>query len=140
MQCNHCRFFSIFFSNYRSGDGRILIASSTDGYCSVITFSDDEIGTPYREESQETLESGVGTTQESQSDFTQSTPHSAQTPISDIEPIWSTQESAVVDLSDSPVPLMQSSQGCTTPSSKVGRRVQLVTLSSPKSKKKLINE
>lgn len=31
----------------RSGDGRLLIASSTDGYCSIISFGDRELGIPY---------------------------------------------------------------------------------------------
>lgn len=35
------------FCNFRSSDGRILMVSSTDGYCSVITFSEGELGTVY---------------------------------------------------------------------------------------------
>ncbi|KAI5733217.1 hypothetical protein M8J76_009076 [Diaphorina citri] len=30
-----------------SSDGKVLIASSTDGYCSIISFGDNEIGIPY---------------------------------------------------------------------------------------------
>lgn len=35
------------FCTFRSSDGRILMVSSTDGYCSVITFSEGELGTVY---------------------------------------------------------------------------------------------
>lgn len=31
----------------RSSDGRILVASSTDGYCSLVSFAKGELGTPY---------------------------------------------------------------------------------------------
>ncbi|XP_071440014.1 chromatin assembly factor 1 subunit B [Hetaerina americana] len=31
-----------------SSDGRILVVSSTDGYCSVITFTEGELGIPYK--------------------------------------------------------------------------------------------
>ncbi|KAG8228393.1 hypothetical protein J437_LFUL003865 [Ladona fulva] len=33
-----------------SSDGRILVVSSTDGYCSAITFNEDELGVPYKPE------------------------------------------------------------------------------------------
>ncbi len=32
-----------------SADGRVLIVASTDGYCSVITFADQELGIPVDE-------------------------------------------------------------------------------------------
>lgn len=32
---------------YRSSDGKMLIASSTDGYCSIVTFSEGELGNVY---------------------------------------------------------------------------------------------
>lgn len=32
---------------YRTADGRMLIVSSTDGYCSLITFDEGELGTVY---------------------------------------------------------------------------------------------
>lgn len=31
----------------RSSDGRILVVSSTDGYCSLVSFAKGELGTPY---------------------------------------------------------------------------------------------
>ncbi len=31
----------------RSSDGRIIVISSTDGYCSIVTFSEGELGKPY---------------------------------------------------------------------------------------------
>jgi len=32
-----------------SDDGRLLVVSSTDGYCSLVSFSEGELGTPYKE-------------------------------------------------------------------------------------------
>ncbi|BFZ18326.1 hypothetical protein BsWGS_21365 [Bradybaena similaris] len=32
-----------------SGDGKTLIISSTDGYCTIVTFEDNELGVPYKE-------------------------------------------------------------------------------------------
>jgi len=37
---------------FRSSDGRILVVSSTDGYCSIVTFSPEELGRPYTGPSQ----------------------------------------------------------------------------------------
>lgn len=34
--------------NIRSSNGRILVVSSTDGYCSIITFNEGELGEPYQ--------------------------------------------------------------------------------------------
>jgi len=31
----------------RSHDGQILVVSSTDGYCTLVTFSPDELGVTY---------------------------------------------------------------------------------------------
>lgn len=36
------------FVGLRSSDGRILVVSSTDGYCSIVTFSEGELGKPYQ--------------------------------------------------------------------------------------------
>ena len=32
---------------FRSADGRILVVASTDGYCSIITFDQAELGVAY---------------------------------------------------------------------------------------------
>lgn len=32
----------------RSNNGRIIVISSTDGYCSIVTFTEEELGTPYK--------------------------------------------------------------------------------------------
>ena len=32
---------------FRSDDGLILVVSSTDGYCSLVSFAEGELGTPY---------------------------------------------------------------------------------------------
>ena len=39
------------FIIFRSDDGRILIASSTDGYCSIIHFQKGELGQEYKKQS-----------------------------------------------------------------------------------------
>lgn len=39
------------FITFRSSDGRILIASSTDGYCSIINFQKGELGEEYKKQS-----------------------------------------------------------------------------------------
>ena len=40
----------IKFTIFRSCDGNMLVVSSTDGFCSVIKFLPDEIGTVYSDE------------------------------------------------------------------------------------------
>ena len=35
------------YTSCRSSDGRILVMSSTDGYCSLVSFAEGELGTPY---------------------------------------------------------------------------------------------
>ena len=54
MQCkgtsNGARLINIDSSNclyFRTSDGQMLIVSSTDGYCSCITFNDGELGSIY---------------------------------------------------------------------------------------------
>ncbi|CAH1154758.1 unnamed protein product [Phaedon cochleariae] len=46
-----------------SGDGSMLVASSTDGFCALITFEKDELGIPYskEEELEEEVENAVET-------------------------------------------------------------------------------
>lgn len=40
--------FSLFlYALCRSSDGHILAVSSTDGYCSLVSFAEGELGTPY---------------------------------------------------------------------------------------------
>lgn len=45
----------MFYISFRSYDGRILVVSSTDGYCSLISFAEGELGTPYREKIEENI-------------------------------------------------------------------------------------
>ena len=49
------QYFLLIFHSYkinifRSCDGNMLVVSSTDGFCSVIKFMPDEIGTAYSDE------------------------------------------------------------------------------------------
>ena len=41
-------FLNVFLC--RSSDGCTLVTSSTDGYCTIVTFTEGEIGTPYIDE------------------------------------------------------------------------------------------
>ena len=40
----------------RSNDGKILAISSRDGYCSLVTFDDNELGIPYNQTASEVIE------------------------------------------------------------------------------------
>ena len=43
----------LFFYHFRSTDGTTLVVSSTDGYCTIVTFDEGELGKPYVETSSE---------------------------------------------------------------------------------------
>lgn len=45
---NYFRVLISFLISYRSSDGQILIASSSDGYCSIIHFEEGELGKTYK--------------------------------------------------------------------------------------------
>lgn len=44
---SHKRYKTCTIFLYRSSNGRILVVSSTDGYCSIIDFSENELGRVY---------------------------------------------------------------------------------------------
>lgn len=96
---------------FRSLDGLLLIVSSSDGFCSIISFSKEELGIPYYSEIQmmETEESVLEDIDE--------------VPIKDIE------------LKIKPREDEKEKNDFSEPHTK--KRVQLVTLSSPKNKKYL---
>ncbi|XP_028399903.1 chromatin assembly factor 1 subunit B-like [Dendronephthya gigantea] len=48
-----------------SGDGRILAISSRDGYCSLVTFDDNELGVPYSQTAREIIENSTVPAKES---------------------------------------------------------------------------
>lgn len=56
-------FSSLFFSTFsavhvcgcRSQDGRLLVVSSTDGYCTLVSFDAGELGTEYEHSTCEVL-------------------------------------------------------------------------------------
>jgi len=43
----------------RSNDGSMLVVSSTDGYCSLVQFSDNELGAPYKLTVKEVLDKPI---------------------------------------------------------------------------------
>lgn len=45
--------FYLIYNCFRSNDGKILVISSTDGYCSIIVFADGELGVVYDSTKQE---------------------------------------------------------------------------------------
>lgn len=93
----------------RSSDGLLLIVSSSDGFCSIISFSKEELGKPFTDNTlvnaMETEESFV----QEDNEEVLNTPNK-ETPKEEVK--------QAVDFSE--------------PTKK---RIQLVTLSSPKSKK-----
>lgn len=101
----------------RSSDGQLLIVSSSDGFCSIISFTKEELGVMYKDntkvEPMEILESVV---QECSDD--------TELPIitSPLQKERKNEEKQIIDCSEAP------------PTKK---RVQLVTLSSPKNNKYL---
>lgn len=112
---NYCCLIYIKFF-FRSSDGLLLIVSSSDGFCSIVSFSEGELGVPYTDNTKivvtETEESMV-------LDDIEDVPNNDQlTPPEKIKP---KDEKPTADYSE---PLTK-------------KRVQLVTLSSPKTKKYL---
>jgi len=96
----------------RSPDGQLLIVSSSDGFCSIISFSKEELGTLYTDNS--------------------------KIEMMDTEEIFiqeNIEEKLIKSTSeDSPLKIKQVTDFSEPPTKK---RVQLVTLSSPKTKKYL---
>ena len=145
---------SIYF--FRSKDGRILVVSSTDGYCSIVTFGPDELGRPYSCSAQ----SDTSEVMNDSANFPQpNLPPSFQTllegqilqeNVQDEQQPTNANSSAASDdfhlayedthmtLDEAPTAAPESAQKSAPvlPSSPVSRnsprRVQLITLSSPK--------
>jgi len=101
----------------RSSDGQLLIVSSSDGFCSIISFTKDELGVMYKDNTKvEPMEIVESVVQEDSED--------RELPII-IAPLQiehrEEEEKQIVDCSEAPTK----------------KRVQLVTLSSPKKNKYL---
>lgn len=62
----------IFF--FRSSDGRLLIASSSDGYCSIINFEDGQLGEVYEKAPEITVETKKPDTKEDSNESKSSLP------------------------------------------------------------------
>ncbi|XP_063612996.1 chromatin assembly factor 1 subunit B-like isoform X2 [Penaeus indicus] len=99
-----------------SSDGRILVVSSTDGYCSLVSFTEEEIGIPYKGKIIETQVKKAGT-----SPNLSAKPSSrASSPREEPEKM----ETEVVEPPKKPVESI-------AVKSKSGKRVSLITLSGP---------
>ncbi|GAB6032501.1 hypothetical protein CHUAL_011397 [Chamberlinius hualienensis] len=102
-----------------SDDGRILIISSTDGYCSFITFTENELGVPFKEDISKYL----------------STPE--KVPAKDLEVL----REKKVKIIPAAEPLVKAVavakppvKPVSTPPLQIKKRVSLITLFSPKLK------
>lgn len=107
-----------------SSDGRILVVSSTDGYCSLVSFAENELGTPYREK----LEDITTDVDSSSLDLKETRPVSSTSTDSALVEVECDKSSS--NLSDMTV---KKSLTVKRPgeSSKPGKRVSLITLSGP---------
>jgi len=98
----------------RSPDGQLLIVSSSDGFCSIISFTKEELGVMYKDntkvEPMEIVESVVQDSEDRELPI-------ITAPLQ----IEQKEEKQIVDCSEAPTK----------------KRVQLVTLSSPKNNKYL---
>lgn len=105
-----------------SPDGRILVVSSTDGYCSLMSFSKDELGIPYREKIKENIKENVDSSALNSED-----PPPASVPMTE-----STTAAATVDKEKSSCQVIKKPMTVRRAgeSSKPGKRVTLITLSS----------
>lgn len=123
----------------RSSDGQLLIVSSSDGYCSIVSFSKDELGTPYTKdvnvvmmETEETvINEGIKDTPLEKYQNVDK-----QTVLQGNNKIAPTKDPVL----DKPLETERKEEEKQTadssePSTK--KRVQLITLSSPKTKKHL---
>ncbi|XP_047497003.1 chromatin assembly factor 1 subunit B-like isoform X1 [Penaeus chinensis] len=100
-----------------SSDGRILVVSSTDGYCSLVSFTEEEIGIPYKGKLIETQVKKAGT-----SPNLSAKPSSrASSPREEPDKM----ETEAVEPPKKPV------ESIAVKSSKSGKRVSLITLSGP---------
>lgn len=101
----------------RSPDGQLLIVSSSDGFCSIISFTKEELGVMYKDNTKvEPMEIVESVVQEDSED--------RELPIitAPLQIEQKEEEKLIVDCSEAPTK----------------KRVQLVTLSSPKNNKYLI--
>lgn len=113
----------------RSPDGQLLIVSSSDGFCSIVSFSKAELGTTYTNDANivvmETMEDiKVTPLEENQNVDKQTVVQDNGTKVPSTDTPLETdhkEEKPTADLSEPPTK----------------KRVQLVTLSSPKTKKHL---
>ncbi|KAG7168560.1 Chromatin assembly factor 1 subunit B-like [Homarus americanus] len=106
-----------------SFDGRILVVSSTDGYCSLVSFSEGELGIPYRKGIEQNITKDVDST---------------EFDVKETRPVLSSVcESASVEVENEQLPSSQLTKNKavtvkrTGESSKPGKRISLITLSGP---------
>lgn len=100
----------------RSPDGQLLIVSSSDGFCSIISFTKDELGVTYKDNTKvEPMEIVESVVQEDSED------RELPIIIAPLQIEHKEEEKQIVDCSEAPTK----------------KRVQLVTLSSPKNNKYL---
>lgn len=125
-----------------SSDGRILVVSSTDGYCSLVSFTEEEIGIPYKGKVIETEAKKAGTSPNFSakpssrassprasspraSSPRASSPHASSPRAS--SPCGEPEKMEAEDVEPPKKPV----ESIAVKSSKSGKRVSLITLSGP---------
>ena len=113
---------------FRSKDGLLLAISSSDGYCTIISFDENELGTPLVEEKHPQSSPVLNIVQ---SPSCEDTPTSHQTP---------TDETVTPSRRITPVPVDKPVTSSSTPphikEPTKPRRVNFITLSSPQTNDK----
>lgn len=140
----------------RSLDGQLLIVSSSDGFCSIVSFSKDELGEPYTRNSKvEIMEMEESDLQEDTEEIpNEKTPRKSK---------LKEKKSTLLDIDSTEVKMIEIDRSVTQGTKEITnvetpmkfkhkeeekqsgdlselptkKRVQLVTLSSPKTKKNL---
>lgn len=118
----------------RSSDGQLLIVSSSDGFCSIICFSKEDLGVPYTDNVTIKIHPEESVVQDVEDVLNKDTPlkinqtEDISEPLTKVDNI--SEPPTKVDISEPHTKI-----DISEPPTK--KRVQLVTLSSPKTKKYL---
>ncbi|XP_077977620.1 chromatin assembly factor 1 subunit B-like [Glandiceps talaboti] len=116
-----------------SPDGRVLIVSSTDGYCSIVTFEPGELGTPSKYQFKQTLTNENTDKPGTTSQKVSSTNQKEKTPKGEQVEAETANQTAKVNVVGQASPNDSKEQGPST-NQKGPRRVNLISLGGSGSK------